>query len=397
MKDLSNGAPIINPTEFQADLRTLLLAQKTELLSEITRATANQFNNTMMAITSYAELEMRNASPPQRRSLEQVLSNVGRATALVQKLLAFSSKPTNSPQPLNLNQVVTGVDNLLEQLTSERVSLVYQLEESLPMVMAEIAEIEQVTLSLAMIARNAMQAGGEITISTRVVNVTKDSTSDSDGELQGEYVALSIDDTGSGTVAVAPTDYSGLDLRMNLSLAAVRGVVKNAGGFVRVKSEPGKGNSFTIHFPALRQRSLDHSNQLRARSAPASLTLLVVEDDDAVRIPTSEFLKMEGFKVLQARTGEEAIHAAQQNRSPLDVLITDIVMPKMTGRQVSARLLELHPNLKVLYMSGDTEAHPLQPGDSTAHAVLRKPFRLETLKERILDLLGEKLTDAHEQ
>jgi two-component system cell cycle sensor histidine kinase/response regulator CckA len=394
MKDLSNGAAAINPPEFQADLRTLLLAQKTELFSEITRATANQFNNTMMAITSYAELEMRTASPSQRRSLEQVLSNVGKATALVQKLLAFSNKQANSPQPLNLNQVVSGIDNLLEQLTSERVALVYQLEESLPMVMAEMAEVEQVTLSLAIMARNAMQAGGEITISTRVVNVTKDTTSESDGELQGEYVALSIDDTGSGAVAVAPTDYSGLDLRVNLALAAVRGVVKNAGGFVRVKSEPGKGNSFTIHFPALRQKSLEHSDRARVRIAPTSRTLLVVEDDDAVRVPTSEFLKMEGFKVLQARTGDEAIHAAQQNRSPLDVLITDIVMPKMTGRQVAGRLLELHPNLKVLYMSGDTEAQPSQSGEPAAHAVLRKPFRLEALKERILELLGEELTDA---
>src|ERR1700733_7272997 len=216
MKDLLNGAATINPPEFQADLRTLLLAQKTELLSEITRATANQFNNTMMAITSYAELEMRNASPSQRRSLEQVLSNVGRATALVQKLLAFSNKQANSPQPLNLNQVVSGIDNLLEQLTSERVSLVYQLEESLPMVMAEMAEVEQVTLSLAIIARNAMQAGGEITISTKVVNLTKDAASESDAVPQGEYGALSSAGTGCGAVAVTPTDYSGLDTRVNL-------------------------------------------------------------------------------------------------------------------------------------------------------------------------------------
>jgi CheY-like chemotaxis protein len=350
----------------------------------------------MMAITSYAELEMRNASPSQRRSLEQVLSNVGRATALVQKLLAFSSKQAHLPQPLNLSQVVAGIENLLEQLTSERVSLVYQLDENVPMVMAEMTEVEQVTLSLAIIARNAMQAGGKITISTRMVNLTKEASSEGDAEPQGEYVALSVDDTGSGAVAVAPTNYSGLDTRVNLSLAAVRGVVKQAGGFVRVKSEPGKGNSFTIHFPALRQKSLDHSDCARARNTPASRTLLVVEDDDAVRVPTSEFLKMEGFKVLQARTGDEAIHAAQQNRSPLDVLITDIVMPKMTGRQVAGRLLELHPNLKVLYMSGDTEAQPLRPGESTPHAVLRKPFRLETLKDRILELLGEKLADAGE-
>jgi two-component system cell cycle sensor histidine kinase/response regulator CckA len=394
MKDLSNGAGTINPPEFKTDLRTLLLAQKTELLSEITRATANQFNNTMMAITSYADLEMRNASPSQRRRLEQVLSNVGRATVLVQKLLAFSSKQVNSPKPLNVSQVVAGIGNLLEQLTSERVSLVYQLEKSLPMVMAEMSEIEQVSLNLAIIARNAMQAGGEITISTKVVNVTRDATIESDAEAPGEHVALSIDDTGCGAVAVEPTDYSGMDVRVSLALAAVRGVVKNAGGFVRVKSEPGKGNSFTIYFPALPPMAAEDSDRVRSRNVPASRTLLVVEDDDAVRIPTSEFLKMEGFKVLQARTGDEAIHAAQQNRSPLDVLITDIVMPKMTGRQVAARLLELHPNLKILYMSGDTEAQPLQLTESTPSAVLRKPFRLETLKERIVELLGEELIDV---
>jgi CheY-like chemotaxis protein len=355
MKHLSNDTAAISPPEFQNDVRTLLLAQKTELIGEITRATANQFNNTMMAITSHAELEMRNASPSQRRSLEQVLNNVGRATALIHKLLAFSSKHTNSPQPINLNQVVAGIGNLLEQLTTERVSLIYKLEENIPMVMTELAEVEQAALGLAIVARNAMQAGGELTISTALVNWKQDSSSDI-AEQQGEYVALSIDDTGCGAVAAAPTDYSGLDLRVNLSLAAVRGVVKNAGGFVRVKSEPEKGNSFTIYFPALPQRSLNVSNHVRARGAPATRTLLVVEDDDAVRVPTAEFLKMEGFKVLQARTGDEAIHAVQQNRSPLDVLITDIVMPKMTGRQVAGRLLELHPKLKVLYMSGDTEA-----------------------------------------
>ncbi|MGA9355025.1 MAG: response regulator [Terriglobales bacterium] len=364
------------------------------MIAEITRATANQFNNTMMAITSYAELEMRNASASQRRSLEQVLNNVARATGLIQKLLAFSSKQADSPQPINVNQAVVGVGNLLEQLTSGRVSLIYQLDEHIRMVMAEQAEVEQAVLSLAIIARNAMHAGGELTISTALVDWRQETISVGDEEPEGEYIALSIDDTGCGAVAAAPTDYSGVDLRVNLSLAAVRGVVKNAGGFVRVKSEPGKGNSFTIYFPALQQQAPEHSHHGRPRGTPATRTLLVVEDDDAVRIPTAEFLKMEGFKVLQARTGDEAIHAVQQNRSPLDVLITDIVMPRMTGRQVAGRLLELHPNLKVLYMSGDAEAQPLQSAESTANAVLRKPFRLEALKDRIVELLGEERAEV---
>jgi len=387
MTHASSGTPAVGP-EVQTDLRTLLLAQKTELIGEITRATANQFNNIMMAITSYAELEMRNASLSQRRSLEQVLSNVGRATALVQKLLALSGKLVNSPQPLDLNQVVAGIGNLLEQLTSERVLLVYKLEENIPSVLAELADVEQVILCLAIIARNAMPVGGQLTITTKLVDYKSETPGDGDVQPPGAYVELSIDDTGLGASAAAPSDSSALDRRVNLSLAAVRGVVKNAGGFLRIKSEPEKGTSFSICFPALPQKPVELSSHARAGSAPSSRTLLVVEDDDAVRIPTSEFLKMEGFKVLQARTGEEAIHVAQQNRSALDLLVTDIVMPKMTGRQVAGKLLEQYPNLKVLYMSGDTEGLPSQTAGPAANAVLRKPFRLETLKETIQELLG---------
>src|SRR5580658_6466439 len=149
MSDLLSSKPKSSPPpELHADLRTLLLAQKTELISEITRATANQFNNIMMAITSYAELEMKKASSSQRGSLEQVLNNAGRATALVQKLLAISRKQASSPQPLDLNNVVTGISNLLEQLGGERVSVVYKLDRSIPMVNADPVEIEHLVLSL---------------------------------------------------------------------------------------------------------------------------------------------------------------------------------------------------------------------------------------------------------
>jgi CheY-like chemotaxis protein len=388
VNDSLNGTAATNSPELKTDLHILLLAQKTELMAEITRATANEFNNTMMAITSYAELEMRNASPSQRRSLERVLSNVGRATTLVQKLLAFSNRQAHPPQPLDLNQLIAGIGNLLEQLTGDHISLVYKVDKNIPPVLAEVAEIEQVALSLSIIARNAMRSGGELTISTSVVDIKNESADISDAESEGRYVALSVADTGSGAVADEPADNGGVDLRVNLSLAAVRGVVKNACGFVRIKREREKGSNFTIYLPALQQTSLEHSPPAHNRIASASRTLLVVEDDDAVRIPTSEFLKMEGFKVLQARTGEEAIHVAQQNRSPLDVLITDIVMPKMTGQQVAAKLLELHSDLKVLYMSGDTEAQALRLAQSTPNAILRKPFRLETLKDRIQELLG---------
>ena len=389
MSDLLTSKPTSVHRELHADLRTLLLAQKTELISELTRATANQFNNTMMAVTSYAELEMKKAASSQRGSLEQVLSNAVRATALVQKLLAISRKQTASPQPLNLNNVLTGISDLLEQLSGERVSVAYKLDPSIPMVIADPVEIEQVVLSLAIHARKAMAKGGRLTVSTRLVDLNAESVGMGEIEHPGKYVMLSVDDTGHGSAKelVSSQDQ---DARINLSLAAVRSIVKNAGGYIRFNTDPGKGNNFNIYFPSLKRDGREASKRSSPRNVSVARTILVVEDDDAVRIPTSEFLKMEGFKVLQARTGEEAIHVVEQNRARLDVLITDIVMPKMTGRQVAAKLLDLNSDLKILYMSGDTEeAQPARAADSLENMVLRKAFRLDTLKDKIHELLGE--------
>jgi len=389
MSDLLTSKPKSGHRESHADLRTLLLAQKTELISEITRATANQFNNIMMAITSYAELEMKKASSSPRGSLEQVLNNAGRATALVQKLLAIGRKQAASPQSLDLNNVITGISNLLERLGGERVSVVYKLDPSIPMVNADPVEIEHLVLSLAIDARNAMAKGGRLTVSTRLVDLKAESVG-MGIERPGKYVMLSVDDTGLGGSLEELVGIQDQDARINLSLAAVRGIVKNARGYVRFNTDPEKGNSFNIYFPSLKPVGREDSKRSSPRNVSVARTILVVEDDDAVRIPTSEFLKMEGFKVLQARTGEEAIHVVQQNRARLDVLITDIVMPKMTGRQVAAKLLDLHSDLKILYMSGDAnEAQPARAADSTENMVLRKPFRLDTLKDKIHELLGE--------
>jgi two-component system, cell cycle sensor histidine kinase and response regulator CckA len=399
MADLLTGEPmtgdlmtgeLTNGSASHADLRTLLLAQKTELISEITRATANQFNNIMMAISSYAELEMKKASSSQRKSLEQLFNNTSRATALVQKLLAISRKQAASLRPTDLNKLLTEIGNLLEQLAGDHVSVEYKLDPYAPMINADPAEIEQVVLSLAINARNAMAKCGELTVSTKLVDLTDESVSLGEIERPGRYVMLSIDDTGRGQTTEEVIGSHDQDARINLSLAVVRGIVKNAGGRVRFSSDPGRGNSFNIFFPTPKADGQEDPKPRSLRSVPIARTILVVEDDDAVRIPTSEFLKMEGFKVLQARTGEEAVHVVQQNRCCLDILITDIVMPKMTGRQVAERLLELHSDLKVLYMSGETdEEHPACAGHSHQGAVLRKPFRLETLKDRIHELLGE--------
>jgi CheY-like chemotaxis protein len=385
----SIGRPDNTQPELHADLATLLLAQKTELINELTRATANQFNNTMMAITSYAELEMKKASSSQRGSLEQVLSNAGRATALVQKLLALSRKQNASPRQLDLNNLLTEIKDLLDQLAGEDLSVVYKLDRNIPMINADPAEVEQAVLSLAISTCKVTPKGGTITAITRSVELN-DSAGTGEAGPAGKYVMLSIAATGHGDTADNLVNRCDQDAGTDLAFAAVRGIVKNAGGYARFAHEPGKGDSFNIYFPALKHDTQQEPKRSFPRNVPIARTILVVEDNDAVRIPTSEFLKMEGFKVLQARTGEEAIHVAQQNRSRLDVLITDIVMPKMTGHQVAGTLLNLYADLKILYMSGETDEarHPYGT-PPRENAVLRKPFRLETLKDRIHELLGE--------
>src|SRR3984957_13088094 len=238
MADLLTPKPTNSLPELHSDLRTLLLVQKTELISEVTRATANQFNNIMMAITSYAELEMKKASASQRRSLEQVVSNASRATALVQKLLAVSRKQATSPQPLDLNNVLNGIKNLLEHLAGESISVVYQLDPNIQAVNADPAEVEQVVLSLAINARHAMPGGGTLTATTKLVDLNKESVGVAEIERPGKYVMLSIDDTGHTHTTEEVVGSQDQNDRINLSLAAVRGIVKNGGGTVRFESEP---------------------------------------------------------------------------------------------------------------------------------------------------------------
>jgi two-component system cell cycle sensor histidine kinase/response regulator CckA len=371
------------------DVKALLLAQKTELVSELTRVMANQFNNTMMAVTSYAELEMKRLAPAERRSLEQILKNATKATALVQKLLGISRNQTGSPEALNLNSALTEIKVLVEQLTGEHISVVYSLDSSIPAVFADPTEIEQLVLCLTINARNAMVNGGTVTVTTRPERLTADFVRES--EKPGDYVMLSVDDSEADGTKPLSERFAGADQdsRMSLSLAAVRAALKSAGGVTRFSTDPETGNSFRVYFPVLRQDAKLEEDRTTPRKVAVARTILIVEDDDAVRVPTSELLKMEGFKVLQARTGEEAIHIVEQNHPTLDILITDIVMPKMTGYEVAAKLLELHPGLKVLYMSGDAQEGLSSPVERTPGPALRKPFRLDVLKDKIHELLGE--------
>lgn len=371
--------------ELNDKLRDLLLKQKTDLVGELAQAMANQFNNIMMAVTSYAELELKKASGKDRHGLQQVVTHANRATFLIQKLLAFSRKHTPAPQLLELNALITDITALLQELLGEQIELKLRLNADAE-IYADRVDVEQTLFALVLVARNAMDKPGKLTIATDIAELDQEFIETSEDIQPGRYVALSVENDNVSSKA------SGLDQaeKVNLSMAAVRGIVKDSHGLARFSTQPDTGSSFRLYFPALSGRTAAEQGPTLPRNPAVARTILVVEDDDAVRVPAAEFLMMEGFKVLQARTGNEALSVVQQSRSSLDVLVTDIYMPKMSGHEVASALLDQHPQLKVLYISGDpnrqasTATIRLQPD-----AVLRKPFRLNILRDKIHDLLGE--------
>lgn len=378
----------LDTPESQLDVRALLLTQHSELIGELAQATANQFNNIMMGVTSYAEVELKKARPKDRYGLEQILIQATRATSLVQKLLAFSRDHASVPQKVELGTIVNENRELLREVLGEQPDLQITVEAS-PKIFADRIDIEQTLFSLVALARDAMEADGKLTISACPADVDREFIGPGSDAEPGSYVVLSV--MHGAQKKVVPSDSPpSRQNRFRLSLVAIRRAVRTSHGFVRFSIGPSR-STFNLYFPVAGDNEPSQDNAANLPRNPAvARTILVVEDDDAVRVPAAEFLMMEGFKVLQARTGSEALHVVQQSRSHLDVLVTDIFMPKMNGHEVADALLQNHPNLKVLYISGDPgrQQRPHQAG-TLPNVTLRKPFRLNMLRDKIHDLLGE--------
>ncbi|HEX9224246.1 MAG TPA: ATP-binding protein, partial [Candidatus Acidoferrales bacterium] len=327
---------------------------------------------------------------------EEVEKAGRRAASLTRQLLAFSRQQVLEPTILNLNTLVADTEKMLHRLIGEDIGLSASFDEGLGRVKADPGQVEQIIMNLVVNARDAMPQGGKLTIATSNAEMDALFVRDHPGSKIGSYVMLTVADTGCGMDAETQahifepfftTKERGKGT--GLGLSTVYGVVKQSGGYVWVDSEPGKGSSFKIYLP----RFEEAVNAPAASAAPPEATrgtetVLLVEDSEPLRKLAHRFLENNGYRVLAAANGEDALQTAVQEREPIQLLLTDVVMPGMNGRVLASHLVLRQPGMKVLYMSGYTDSFisghgVLEPGTYLLH----KPFTEETLMRKVREVL----------
>src|SRR5271155_185111 len=380
----------------------LLLSQRLEAVGKLSGGVAHDFNNILGVIIGYSKAlqQKRGADDPMREAVDEIEKAGQRAAALTQQLLAFSRKQVLEPKILDLNSIVADVERMLRRLIGEDVDLEIISSPTLGTVKADRGQIEQVILNLAVNARDAMPRGGKLTIATTNIELHETHAGSHARIPPGKYVILSISDTGVGMHSeVQARIFEPFFTTKNpgkgtgLGLAIVYGVVKQTGGWITARSEVGSGTSFEIYFPEAQVEEMQAETGSKTAASPAPAaggteTVLVVEDQDGIRELVREFLEKNGYSVLHACDGNEALQVAKEHKHPIHLLLTDIVMPNMGGRELAHRLTTPRPDMKVLFMSGypDHATSTSEVVDNSA-VVLQKPFPLDTLARKIRSLL----------
>ncbi|MBI3412410.1 MAG: PAS domain S-box protein [Planctomycetes bacterium] len=372
-------------------------SQKMEAVGRLAGGVAHDFNNLLTVITGYTELLLSELLPedPWFAKIREIKFAADRAAGLTRQLLAFSRKQVLAPKALDLNALVTETQSMLRRLIGEDIELVSRLQPNLWQIHADPGQIHQVLLNLAVNARDAMPQGGRLTIATANARLEKPLPMGFLEAPPGPYVELSVSDTGSGmkqeTLAhLFEPFYTTKEVGKGtgLGLATVYGIVKQSGGDILVRSEPGKGSSFSIYLPAA-ETAVPLSSERRLSEVRKGLeTILVVEDEAGVRSLTKCLLEMDGYQVLEAANGAEAILLCERFPDVIHLMATDVVMPQMSGRQLSDRLAPLRPDMKVLYISGYTEDAIVHHGVlDNGFAFLNKPFSKDGLSRKVREVL----------
>jgi PAS domain S-box-containing protein len=398
--DPSVGAIVVNARDITERRRLedqLRQAQKMEAVGQLAGGVAHDFNNLLTVILGYCRLMLDDVSAesPLRRDLEEIRSAGDRAAAITRQLLAFGRRQILQPQVADINALIRQLEKLLRGLLGAPIELVSTLAADLAPVKVDPGSIEQILVNLAVNAKEAMPRGGRVTILTSNVNLDPAHVEALGPMPPGRYVMLSIGDTGEGMddatrVRIFEPFFTTREQGKGsgLGLATVYGLVKQSGGYIWVESELNRGTLFTIYLPPAESVMLPRSPHRRAdlEKKQGWETVLLVEDEDAVRSLARAVLRRHGYTVLEARHGVDALRLAERHRDDIHLLIADMDMPHMNGRDLAERLSSVRPKMKVLFMSGHTDRAAMP---DVAGGSLQKPFTPETLARRVRLILDQ--------
>jgi two-component system cell cycle sensor histidine kinase/response regulator CckA len=361
-------------------------SQRLEAVGRLAGGVAHDFNNLLMVITGYSQmlLDGMHAGDPARTDLEQVVKASERATDLTRQLLAFSRRQVVRPAILSLNVLVHDMDRMLRRVIGEDIELIASFAPDLKTVRADPGQLEQVVLNVAVNARDAMPNGGKLTLETANVQVTEEFTRAHPAPKVGSYAMLSMRDTGFGMDAEVLTRlfepfFTTKENGTGLGLSTSYGIIKQSGGDIWVDSKPGHGTTFRIYLPVAEEPAEAVEAPRESPALRGAETILLVEDEDGVRRVVETMLKRHGYNVLSSASCSDAMSLAERYAGPIHLLITDVVMPGMSGRTMAESLTALRPETKVLYVSG--YGGPLESDISSGF--LQKPFTTEELARKI--------------
>jgi len=388
-----------NVTEHKALEDQLRQAQKMEAVGKLAGGVAHDFNNLLTVITGYSQILMdqHSANGQASHSVEQIFRAAERATSLTRQLLAFSRRQMLQPRVISLNALVRNLERMLHPLVGERIQIIFRSSADLGVVRADPSQVEHILMNLAVNARDAMPRGGTLTVETANTELGEAFVRTHPGAIRGHYVVLSVTDTGTGmnehTLAQVfepffTTKEPGKGTGLGLSM--VYGIVKQSRGYISVESEPGHGTAFRIYLP----RVNEIEDPAPTLAAPASRkagigTILLVEDEDAVRELVEAILTSDGYRMLVATSPAEATRICRSFAGSIDVLLTDVVMPEMSGPDLADNLLAIRPGLKVLFMSGYAGEYLREEGvNSEGASLIQKPFTAAALEEKIRQTLN---------
>ena len=375
-------------------------SQKMETAGSLAGGIAHDFNNMLSAILTYSDLLLK-AMPEhdtRRADVEEIKKTGLRAAALTRQLLAFSRKQVLQPRILDVNTVISGMKTMLHRLIGENLKLTTLTPDAPILIKADPGYLEQVLLNLCVNARDAMPKGGELTLEASMVRIDTEYINRHGTLLPGEYAMLSVSDTGCGMSAETKAHIfepffttKPRDKGTGLGLSTVHGIVKQSGGTIVVYSEEGRGTVFKLYFPLASGEASPAGQSRSKRFSAAKGTVLVVDDDVQIKAIARRTLADDGLSVLEAASAEEALVICGRLKNRIDLLLTDMVLPKMTGVELAERMKAEHPGIKVIYMSGYTD-HTVLTGGVLApdKTFIQKPFTLDLLTQKVREALTPK-------